>query len=49
MSMSKDTTGLLQKLMSFRYQKPNQILIEGTVSNPEFEPNQISASVNLAE
>ena len=42
----KDTTGLLQKLMSFRYQKPNQILIEGTVSNPEFEPNQISATLN---
>ena len=38
----KDTRGLLQKLLSFRYQKPNQIPIEGTVSNPEFEPNQIS-------
>ena len=39
---NKDTRGLLQKLLSFRYQKPNQIPIEGTVSNPEFEPNQIS-------
>ena len=39
---SKDNRGLLQKLLSFRYQKPNQIPIEGTVSNPEFEPNQIS-------
>ena len=38
----KDNRGLLQKLLSFRYQKPNQIPIEGTVSNPEFEPNQIS-------
>ena len=45
-NFAKDTTGLLQKLMSFRYQKPNQILIEGTVSNPEFEPNQISATLN---
>ena len=34
----KDTPGWLQKLLSFRYQKPNQIPIEGTVSNPEFEP-----------
>ena len=42
LSTSKDTRGLLQKLLSFRYQKPNQIPIEGTVSNPEFEPNQIS-------
>ena len=41
-TLSKDTRGLLQKLLSFRYQKPNQIPIEGTVSNPEFEPNQIS-------
>ena len=47
--IGKDNRGLLQKLLSFRYQKPNQIPIEGTVSNPEFEPNQISASVNLAE
>ena len=39
---NKDNRGLLQKLLSFRYQKPNQIPIEGTVSNPEFEPNQIS-------
>ena len=39
---AKDNRGLLQKLLSFRYQKPNQIPIEGTVSNPEFEPNQIS-------
>ena len=38
----KDIRGLLQKLLSFRYQKPNQIPIEDTVSNPEFEPNQIS-------
>ena len=38
----KDNPGWLQKLLSFRYQKPNQIPIEGTVSNPEFEPNQIS-------
>ena len=38
----KDNRGLLQKLLSFCYQKPNQIPIEGTVSNPEFEPNQIS-------
>ena len=30
----KDTRGLLQKLLSFRYQKPNQIPIEDTVSNP---------------
>ena len=42
----KDNRGLLQKLLSFRYQKPNQILIEGTVSNPEFEPNQISEYLN---
>ena len=41
-SVNKDTRGLLQKLLSFRYQKPNQIPIECTVSNPEFEPNQIS-------
>ena len=41
-ALAKDTRGLLQKLLSFRYQKPNQIPIEGTVSNPEFEPNQIS-------
>ena len=41
-SFRKDNRGLLQKLWSFRYQKPNQIPIEGTVSNPEFEPNQIS-------
>ena len=41
-SSYKDNRGLLQKLLSFRYQKPNQIPIEGTVSNPEFEPNQIS-------
>ena len=34
----KDNRGLLQKLLSFCYQKPNQIPIEGTVSNPEFEP-----------
>ena len=40
--INKDNRGLLQKLLSFRYQKPNQIPIEGTVSNPEFEPNQIS-------
>ena len=39
---AKDNRSLLQKLLSFRYQKPNQIPIEGTVSNPEFEPNQIS-------
>ena len=38
----KDNPGWLQKLLSFRYQKPNQIPIVGTVSNPEFEPNQIS-------
>ena len=31
---NKDNRGLLQKLMSFRYRKPNQIPIEGTVSNP---------------
>ena len=43
---AKDNRGLLQKLLSFRYQKPNQIPIEGTVSNPEFEPNQISATRN---
>ena len=43
---SKDTPSSLQKLLSFRYQKPNQIPIEGTVSNPEFEPNQISATRN---
>ena len=42
----KDTPSWLQKLLSFRYQKPNQIPIEGTVSNPEFEPNQISATRN---
>ena len=42
----KDNRGLLQKLLSFRYQKPNQIPIEGTVSNPEFEPNQISEYLN---
>ena len=42
----KDTPSWLQKLLSFRYQKPNQIPIEGTVSNPEFEPNQISATLN---
>ena len=41
-NMCKDNRGLLQKLLSFCYQKPNQIPIEGTVSNPEFEPNQIS-------
>ena len=40
--VSKDTPDWLQKLLSFRYQKPNQIPIEDTVSNPEFEPNQIS-------
>ena len=43
---SKETPGWLQKLLSFRYQKPNQIPIVGTVSNPEFEPNQISATLN---
>ena len=43
---NKDTPSWLQKLLSFRYQKPNQIPIEGTVSNPEFEPNQISATRN---
>ena len=37
-SSYKDNRGLLQKLLSFCYQKPNQIPIEGTVSNPEFEP-----------
>ena len=42
----KDNPGWLQKLLSFRYQKPNQIPIVGTVSNPEFEPNQISATLN---
>ena len=42
----KDNPGWLQKLLSFRYQKPNQIPIEGTVSNPEFEPNQISEYLN---
>ena len=40
--IDKDNRGSLQKLLSFRYQKPNQIPIEGTVSNPDFEPNQIS-------
>ena len=43
---NKDNPGWLQKLLSFRYQKPNQISIVGTVSNPEFEPNQISATLN---
>ena len=43
---NKDNRGLLQKLLSFCYQKPNQIPIEGTVSNPEFEPNQISEYLN---
>ena len=44
--LNKDNPGWLQKLLSFRYQKPNQIPIVGTVSNPEFEPNQISATLN---
>ena len=39
--LCKDTPSWLQKLLSFRYQKPNQIPIEGTISNPEFEPNQV--------
>ena len=41
MAFAKDTPSWLQKLLSFRYQKPNQIPIEGTVSNPEFwaKPN----------
>ena len=43
---NKDTPSWLQKLLSFRYQTPNQIPIEGTVSNPEFEPNQISATLD---
>ena len=46
MAFAKDTPSWLQKLLSFRYRKPNQIPIEGIVSNPEFEPNQISATRN---